>query len=51
VPENPMRVPEGDHAGDHGGETILSRGVAFAFTGLVVALGPLALALLREKKT
>ncbi len=33
-----------------GGETILSWGWAFAFTGAVVALGPLALAVLREKK-
>ena len=33
-----------------GGETILSWGVAFAFTGAVVTLGPLALALLREKR-
>ena len=33
-----------------GGETILSWGVAFAFTGAVVTLGPLALSLLREKR-
>ncbi len=33
-----------------GGETIISWGWAFAFTGLIVTLGPLALALLREKK-
>ena len=33
-----------------GGETILSWGVAFAFTGAVVTLGPLALALLRERR-
>ena len=33
-----------------GGETIASWGWAFAFTGLIVTLGPLALALLREKK-
>ena len=33
-----------------GGETIMSWGWAFAFTGLIVSLGPLALALLREKK-
>ncbi len=33
-----------------GGETILSWGVAFAFTGAAVTLGPLALALLREKR-
>ncbi len=33
-----------------GGETILSWGVAFAFTGAVVTLGPLALALLRENR-
>ena len=33
-----------------GGETIISWGWAFAFTGLIVALGPLALALLRERK-
>ncbi len=33
-----------------GGETIISWGWAFAFTGVVVALGPLALALLRERK-
>ena len=33
-----------------GGETIISWGWAFAFTGAVVALGPLALALLRERK-
>ncbi|MEE8350630.1 MAG: MFS transporter [Rhodospirillales bacterium] len=36
--------------GGTGGETVASWGWAFAFTGLVVALGPLALALLREKK-
>jgi hypothetical protein len=29
-----------------GGETVMSWGWAFAFTGLVVTLGPLALALL-----
>ncbi len=34
----------------NGGETIISWGWAFAFTGLIVTLGPLALALLREKK-
>ena len=33
-----------------GGATILSWGVAFAFTGAVVTLGPLALALLRERR-
>ena len=33
-----------------GGETIASWGWAFAFTSLIVTLGPLALALLREKK-
>ncbi|MBC8338063.1 MAG: MFS transporter [Rhodospirillales bacterium] len=33
-----------------GGETVASWGWAFAFTGAVVALGPLALALLRERK-
>ena len=32
-----------------GGETIASWGWAFAFTGLIVALGPLALALLRDR--
>ena len=32
-----------------GGETIASWGWAFAFTGLIVTLGPLALALLRER--
>ena len=36
--------------GGIGGETVASWGWAFAFTGLVVALGPLALALLREKR-
>jgi len=33
-----------------GGETIISWGWAFAFTGMIVALGPVALAMLREKK-
>ena len=33
-----------------GGETIASWGWAFAFTALIVTLGPLALAMLREKK-
>ena len=33
-----------------GGETVASWGWAFAFSGLIVALGPLALALLREKE-
>lgn len=37
--------------GGVGGTTIISWGWAFAFSGLVAALGPLALALLREKKT
>ena len=34
-----------------GGETVASWGWAFAFTALVVTLGPLALALLRERRT
>ena len=34
-----------------GGGTVASWGWAFAFSGLMVILGPLALALLREKKT
>ncbi|MBT7942342.1 MAG: MFS transporter, partial [Alphaproteobacteria bacterium] len=41
-----------DLAGPGGGDqTVASWGWAFAFTGLVVTTGPLALALLREKKT
>ena len=36
--------------GGAGGETVASWGGAFAFTGMVVALGPLALALVREKR-
>ena len=40
----------GGAGGGTGGETVASWGWAFAFTGLIVALGPLALALLREKK-
>ena len=35
--------------GGTGGETVASWGWAFAFTGLIVALGPLALALLGDK--
>ena len=36
--------------GGIGGETVASWGWAFAFTGMVVALGPLALARVREKR-
>lgn len=36
--------------GGTGGETVASWGWAFAFSGLIVAMGPLALALLREKQ-
>ncbi len=34
-----------------GGDTVASWGIAFAFTGAVVALGPIGLALLRDKSS
>ena len=44
-----LASPGGSGAGI-GGETVASWGWAFAFSGLIVALGPLALALLRDKQ-
>ncbi len=37
-------------AGATGGETVFSWGLAFLFSGLVVALGPVALAVLGRKR-